>query len=246
MQARIAWVLDSMSRLLSPWLFLGLVCLAAAPARGGTVIASNLPTGYSLSSFAEDAGFQGNTSNGFFNNEAAAQEFTAAASGQVTTLIATVDQFQAEGVPLIVSFYAASGLLPGPLLGSVSFAPNLVSTNTFVTPSTLDVSSANVNMVAGQSYFVVFSVATPISESSRYRIVLLNENSSFFGFSPLDSQNAGASWFTSPVPNEVGLTLIGTAAVPEPSTVLLLLTGSPIVLTWFARRRLIRGWARQA
>jgi hypothetical protein len=88
----------------------------------------------------------GDTSNGFFSNETPAQEFTAAASGHLSTLIATVDQFQPEGVPLIVSFYDAAGLLPGSLLGSATFAPSQVSSNGFAAPSTLDVSSADATL----------------------------------------------------------------------------------------------------
>jgi hypothetical protein len=84
-------------------------------ARSDVVLASNLPAGYTISSFNIGVGFAGSTSNGVFTNEAAAQQFTAQAGGKVTTLITTVDQFQPGDVSLNVSIFAAAGSLPGAL-----------------------------------------------------------------------------------------------------------------------------------
>src|SRR5205823_3364117 len=135
--------------------------------------------------------------------------------GRITSLITTVDQFQPGGVSLDVSIFAASGSLPGALLGSVLFTPGQVSSNGFLNPSTFDLSATNMNLVAGQSYIVTYTVDTPINGSVRYRALLLNSNPNFFGIQPLFSKDGGATWAPEGIPNEIGLTLLGTP-VPEP------------------------------
>jgi hypothetical protein len=72
-------------------------------ARGDFAVASNIQGGYTLSGFDNGVGFAGSNSNGVRTNEAAAQEFKAGASGVLTTLVATLDQFQPQGVSLDVS-----------------------------------------------------------------------------------------------------------------------------------------------
>src|SRR5258708_5670257 len=153
---------------------------ASGAARADFTVASNLPSGYSLSSFDIGIGFQGNTSNGFFTNEAPAQEFTASASGILTTLLTTVDQFQPGGVSLNVSIRAVSGGVPGTLLGSVLFTPSQVSPNGLTTLSNFDLSSANIIVTAGQSYVVTYTVDTPPFGSVRYRALLTSPHSYSF------------------------------------------------------------------
>src|SRR5690349_15364311 len=96
------------------WVAPSLLFLAAACGVAGadTLAADNLDTSYSFSSFFYGVGFAGNTPNGPFSNETPAQEFTALAGGTITTLTATVDQFQPQGVLLNVSILNASGGLP--------------------------------------------------------------------------------------------------------------------------------------
>jgi PEP-CTERM motif-containing protein len=195
------------------------LALAAGPARADIVVASNLPSGFSLSSFDIGIGFSNGTT---FTNEAAAQEFTAQASGHLTTLTSTLEQVSAGGVPLIVSFFTVSGSSPGSLLGSVTIPQSQVSSNVFTTLSNFDISAANVNVTAGQSYIVTFTVTTPIASSDRYLAGLLNPNASFFGFQPLFSTNGGTTWAGEGIPNEVGLTLFAASAAPEPSSLTLL------------------------
>lgn len=77
---------------------------------------------------------------------------------------------------------------------------------------------ANILLTAGQSYFVKFSVATPINGSIRYQALLLNTPSPIaFGFPAIDSADGGATWLTPVIPNEIGLAV----SVPEPSSLAL-------------------------
>ena len=187
------------------------------PAHADIIAANNLTSPPSYSSFDLGIGFAGNTVSGPFTNETPAQEFTAGASGTITTLTASVGQFQPGGVSLDVSILGVSGGLPGALLGTVSFTPSQVSASAFTSPTVFDLSSAGISLTAGQDYFARFSVATPISSSIRYQALLLNTSTSSFGFAAIDSPDGGATWLAPVIPNEIGLTVrVGQTAVPEP------------------------------
>jgi hypothetical protein len=225
---------------------LGLLALlglagGAGTARGDLVLASNLASPPSYSSFDYGIGFAGSTSNGVFTNETPAQEFTAKASGVIKSITATVGQFQPEGVPLTVLVTAAAGSIPGATLGSLTFPTSAVSTNAFNAPTTFDFSSTNISLTAGQNYFVEFFTPTPINGSIRYQALLLNTGSPIaFGFPAIDSPNGGATFFSPPaIPNEIGLTVTGIAVVPEPGPLALASLGGLCVAAgaWVRRSR---------
>jgi hypothetical protein len=114
----------------------GLVALVALAATVGTAradvtIASNFPAPPSYSSFDYGIGFAGMTSNGPFTNETPAQEFAAQQTGVISQIVASVGQFQPQGIPLTVTFLQAAGSIPGAALGSLTFATNQVSSNAF-------------------------------------------------------------------------------------------------------------------
>jgi hypothetical protein len=82
-------------------------------------------------------------------------------------------------------------------------------------------------------------VNTPINESDRYRALLLNSNPSFFGIQPLFSKDGGSTWAPEGIPNEIGLTLLGTP-VPEPAVPMLFAVGATLFaarIGWRRRRR---------
>ena len=215
------------------------VCAASVvPARAGSIIANNFTSPPSYSGFDLGVGFAGDTSNGPFTNETPAQEFTAQNSGVITQIIASVGQFLAQGIPLTVTVSQAAGSIPGSVLGSLTFATNQVSSNAFSQPSTFDFSATHITLLAGDNYFVTFSVATPINESIRYQALLLNTGSPVaFGFPAIDSPDGGASWLPPAVPNEIGLTIVG-AAVPEPASIAMLGLGLVGISGVLLRRRL--------
>jgi hypothetical protein len=219
------------------------LALSEGGTRGDSIVASNMPSNYQFSSNDLGIGFTGSTSNGFFSNETPAQEFTAQSGGILTKLVTAVGQFQAEGVSLNVTIAEVSGTTPGTSLGTVVFSPSQVSSNVFNSLSTLDLSSANIDLVKGQSYFVIFSVDTPIAGSVRYQAILLQPNSSFFGFPALDSPNGGSTWNAiNTIPNnEIGLTVYANA-VPEPSTIVGAVTALVIGIgyQWQRRRKRTR------
>jgi hypothetical protein len=233
----------AMRRSLSALAVLGLTLTvsfgAGGVARGDVVIASNLAASPSYSSFDYGIGFAGSTSNGPFTNETPAQEFTAGTSATIHTITATVGQFQPQGVPLTVLVTTAAGSIPGATLGSVTFATGQVSSNAFTSPTTFDMSSAGINLTAGQHYFVEFFVATPINGSIRYQALLLNTpNPIAFGFPAIDSPNGGSTWLPPAVPNEIGLTISGTPiSVPEPSPLTLACAGGVLSVALAAWRR---------
>ena len=199
--------------------------LSAAPAAMADVVAaSNITEPVSFSSYFTGIGYS-NPPN--WTNEAAGQRFVADVGGTVTTLAATVRPGQPDGVPLRVALHSAIGDLPGPQLGEVLVAPEDGPSGQDII--TFDLSSAAIDLVAGFSYVAVFSVDTPIFQATRYsarRII----SSVPFGIRPLTSPDAGASWITSSLDYEIGLTV---SVVPEPST----LSIFALLLAAAARRR---------
>jgi hypothetical protein len=167
-----------------------------------------------------------------FTNEAAAQEFTAQVGGQITTLLATVGQAEAEGVPLHVAIHGKSGGSVGPILGQVTFASSEVPSG--LDAHAFDLSPAAIDLSAGGSYFAVFTVDTPITGSVRYSAYRAANPAMLFGIRPLTSRDGGISWEESTIDPEIGLTVY---VVPEPSALLLLSAGSGLVSRRLRRRR---------
>lgn len=198
--------------------------------RADFVVANNFEDGYRSSRLHVGVGY---TDNGAFSNEAAAQRFVAERDGVLTTIAATIDRFDAGDVPLIVGVHTAAGTVPGMLLGSITAAPSAVSPPIEAGQfgSTFDFSGLEIDVSAGQSYFVTFAANPPLFGSSRYRALLLANHSNSFGIPPLVSRNGGASWEAVGVTNEVGL-LVHATNVPEPVAVIGL-----VVVVCRARRR---------
>lgn len=186
----------------------------SATAKASTIAADNLTTTYSFSSFNAGIGFAG--LSGLFSNETPAQEFAPVASGTVITLTASVQQVQPQSVPLNVNIFTVANGLPGRQLSNLSFAQAQVSSNVSNHLSLFNLSAANVSLTAGQSYFALFSVTTPINGSDRYEAVLLNHSAHSFGFPSIVSPDGGTTWLASPISNEIGLTVI--VATPEPDS----------------------------
>lgn len=212
---------------------------ASGTARGGLILASNLTSPPSYSRYAAGIGYAGSSIFGPFSNETPAQEFTAAASGEIGTITATVVPLQPEVIPLTVNVAVASGSVPGAVLGSRTFASRELSSE-FDVPSTFHFSSAGIHLTAGQRYFVWFSVATPANDSLRYMARLLNTpNPIGFGFQYIESPDGGSTWITNtPIPNEIGLTI---TAVPEPSPIVLAGLGGLLLIgcRWRRGRRAV-------
>lgn len=200
-------------------------------AKASTIAADNLTPTYGFSSFEAGIGFAG--LNGLFSNETPAQEFAAVASGTVTTLTASIQQVQPQGVPLNVSIFTVANGLPGRQVGTISIAQAQVSSNVFSQLSVFNLSAAHVSLTADQSYFALFSVATPSNGSDRYEAVLLNPNAHSFGFPAIVSPDGGITWLTSAISNEIGVTVI--VNTPEPSSVELV--AMSIGTLFFFRRR---------
>jgi hypothetical protein len=90
--------------------------MIASHADATTVLASNIPTGFTFTDFRGDVGYQA----GQFTNTADGQLFVAQTSGTVESITSYInDQMPGQTVPLQVGIYAASGTLPGSLIGNL-------------------------------------------------------------------------------------------------------------------------------
>lgn len=221
------------------WVILSVLLVLGSTAtatEASTIAADNLTATYALSRFDYGIGFAGAGLGGPFSNEAPAQEFTARVSGTVTTLIASIQQVRSQGVPLNVSIFTVASHLPGTQLGSVSFAQAQVSSNVHSNLSALDLSAANISLTAGQSYFAIFSVATPINRDARYEAILLDSNAHFFGFPPIVSPDGGKIWLSPVIADEIGMTVfVRQTTIPEASSTGLV--AMSIGTLFFLRRR---------
>lgn len=137
----------------------------------------------------------------------AGQEFTAATSGTLTTLEASIDKFYGD-VPLDISFYTSSNGFPGTFLGSASVPPEDFDPwgTTNGPMNQFDVSTANVQVEAGQNYVVVFTAA---ASGVQYRCIMTSPNANSFGYAYLASWD-GSPWekMTRLNPNvEIGMRL---------------------------------------
>ncbi len=204
--------------------------LFTQPALADLVTADNIGGAPQSSGFFIGIGFAGSSG---FTNEAAAQEFTALVDGTVTTLLATVDRWQADDVPLEVAIHAKSGGTVGALLGQVDFPSAEVPQGLGAHP--YDLSSAAIDLTAGESYFAVFTVDTPISGSTRYRALRAANPAMWFGIEPMFSRDGGGTWEQTQSDPEIGLTVY---VVPEPSTMLMVGACLVIVSGRRCRRRL--------
>lgn len=186
--------------------------LRASEIVSGTTVADS---GFSSSGFHVGIGYA--SSDGRFTNEAAAQKFIANESGQVTTVTASVDPIRG-GEPLLVSIYTSSNGVPGLNLGTVA-VPEEGMTNFSTSDwemNTFDLSSLNIQLLAGNSYFMVFRTATAITSSSRYRAVRVAVNENSVGSSAMYSENGGVTWKSSSSAPEIGLIVRVGVEVPTP------------------------------
>lgn len=151
-------------------------------------------------------------------NEAAAQEFVAGVSGRVSTLLATVDRWQAGDVPLKIAIHGKAAGTVGARLGQVAIPSSAVPQG--LAAHSFDLSSAAIDLTAGHSYYAVFTADTPVYQSLRYRALRAANPSMLFGLPPMYSTDMGGSWNYSPSSAEIGLTV---NVVPEPGTLLLVL-----------------------
>jgi len=233
----------------------------AGPARGDYTIASNFTAAGYVSSGS--AIYVGDVFAPLgITNEAAAQEFTASATGYVTTIVASIDKFTPLTFPLIAKITQANGSVPGAVLASISLPPSQVATSVPAGTSltTLDFTRANVQLSAGTSYFVTLSVDAAAAGDVRYRALLLATNANFFGFHPLYryralllatnanffgfhplySPDGGSTFRAETLANELGLNIQGSAtpfAVPEPTSALSLALGGVLAVGATSRPR---------
>jgi hypothetical protein len=104
---------------------------------------------------------------------------------------------------------------------------------------TLDMSSSDVNLVAGQSYFVLLTVTTP-GPGIRYSEYWIDTGTMGFPEQPVFSPDGGTTWRVIGVPlaDQIPLTISGQpAAVPEPGSAILLASGIAVVMVQVVRRR---------
>jgi hypothetical protein len=215
-------------------LFLGLVALPMV-AKADTVAADNLIySPFQISEYWEVIGYE-HTVNGGFPNTAAAQPFVSLASGplnSITSLIA----IGAGGDPLQVSICRKTSSGIGELLGRVEFPATLFPPD-YVTypPTELDMQSSGVELVAGQSYFVVFSTDTPVHATPRYGMHVMPPTAKSFGMKYWFSRDS-VTYAPTNVGGDYELP-IRVTVVPEPSMLILLVVGGAMI----AGRFLIAG-----
>jgi hypothetical protein len=204
----------------------------------GDVLANNIPTNFQFTTFRGDVGFNDPPQ---FPNTADGQLFVAQASGKVESITSVIQDLQpGQSVPLQVGIYAANGTLPGALIGNLVSIPASALPTAQFTEVTLDMSSSNVNLVAGQSYFVLLTVTTPSTTSvQRYSEYWIDTGTIGFPEQPVFSPNGGTNWQLTGVPtaDQIPLTIIGEAAVPEPASAILLTSGIGVVLLHLGLRR---------
>lgn len=169
--------------------------------------------GFSSSGYHVGIGYA--SSDGRFTNEAAAQLFIPEVSGLLTTVTASVDPIRG-GEPLQVSVFTSSGGVPGTNLGTVAISETEMSnfTSSDWEMNTFDLSGLNIELVAGNSYFMVFRTATAIVSSSRYRAVRVAVNENSVGASAMYSENGGQTWKSSSSAPEIGVIVRVAGDIP--------------------------------
>lgn len=185
--------------------------------RADVVTATNIPD----SGFAHNrnawAIYIGYYYSGYYSNCAAAQEFVPEISGKLTTLVAGIDRLQGSQF-LKVSIFTAAANRPVAHLGTIEVHPYdvCIDTDSHWPLTTMDFSSSNVELVAGQHYMAVFWVANggPVD----FRAILVETSDNSFGLPPLVSPDGGVTW-QDHVPGtyqpEIGLIVsVGPSQIP--------------------------------
>jgi hypothetical protein len=207
-------------------LFLGLIALPLV-AKADTVAADNLIYDpFQFSGFREDIGYE-HTVNGGFPNTAAAQPFVSLASGPLKS-IASLIAVDAGGEPLQVSIRQKTPSGMGALLGMAEFPATLFPSSYATNPPTeLNMESSGVELVAGQSYFVVFTTETPVHASARYNMHVMPPTAKSFGMEHWFSRDS-VTYSPVNIGGDYELPIL-VNVVPEPSVLMLLLIGGAVV-----------------
>jgi hypothetical protein len=218
-------------------LFLGFIAIPMV-AKADTVAADNLIySPFQISGYREDIGYE-HTVNGGFANTAAAQPFVSLASGPLKS-IASLIAVGAGGEPLQVSICQKSPSGMGASLGMAEFPATLFPTD-YVThpPIELNMESSGIELVAGQSYFAVFTTETPVHAMGRYSMHVMPPTAKSFGMDYWFSRDS-VTYSTVNIGGDHELPIL-VKVVPEPSMLMLLVIGGATIgVRLLIARRLI-------
>ena len=183
-------------------------CLSSTPVRSEDQVAAlNMDEwGFVASGWALEIGRTG---------QLAAQEFVPTTNGKLTTITATVDVLFG-GASLVASIHSNSDGVPGTELGSITVPESdVVTWHDWSADgwalTVLDFSAFDVNLVAGESYFLTFRAETHASMSFRGLLTLPNEI--LFGLPALGSIDGGTTWIAHHTAYEIGLMVCVSAPI---------------------------------
>jgi hypothetical protein len=207
-------------------LFLGFFAIPMV-AEADTVAADNLIySPFQYSGYGEDIGYE-HTVNGGFANTAAAQPFVSLTSGPLKSITSLI-RVGAGGDPLRVSICQKTSSGIGALLGRVEFPATLFPPDYLTYPPTeLDMQSSGIELVAGQSYFVVFTTETPVHAMGRYGMHVMPPTAKSFGMKYWFSRDS-VTYAPTNVGGDYELP-IRVTVVPEPSMLILLVISGAMI-----------------